>query len=100
MQVEAIYHQGQLAFTRPIRLRQGMFKVVVDIPDAELLPPPPDGDSSAALAVSAAKSSIRERIDAILAPYQNQLERRRAFTPQDYKTMWHEHLEEKYLGKR
>lgn len=100
MQVEAIYSQGRLAFVQPIHLRRGVFNVIVDIPDAELLLS--DSTNPPLIAFHPRKHHVLERIDAILAPYQNVLSNKpkRAFMPKDYKDMWHEHLEEKYLGKR
>lgn len=98
MQVEAIYHHGKLEFAQPIRLRQQSFKITVDIPDAELLSPeeiaPSKKDTHMATGL------LRQRIDAILAPYQEQLRNTPSYTPADYKAIWYEHLEEKYLEKR
>lgn len=37
MQVEAIYNQGRLEFAQPMQLRHRLFKVIVEIPDAEFL---------------------------------------------------------------
>jgi hypothetical protein len=44
--------------------------------------------------------NLRAEIDAILGPYKQQLQDHPPHTAQDYKDMWHEHLEEKYLGPR
>ena len=38
MQIKAIYNQGRLEFSTPIRLTREEFSVVVDLPDEVILP--------------------------------------------------------------
>ena len=40
MQVEAIYTQGRLAFVNPIQLKHDHLRLLVEVPDDELLTPP------------------------------------------------------------
>jgi hypothetical protein len=42
-------------------------------------------------------SPTRERLDAILGPWRGKLG---SVTPQEVKEIWHQHLEEKYLGSK
>ena len=83
MQVEAIYNRGRLEFVHPLKLKHDHLLLVVEVPDEEL-----------ALEVGTRATTMLERVNAILAPYQHLLAQ---VTPADYKAMWHEHLEEKYL---
>lgn len=117
MQVEAIYNSGKLEFVQPLQLRHQRFRVVVTVPDHEIeLAEPQDASPSSLSAelveraqaklarleaiknapMTAARSPVLARIDAILGPYKAQLSPTRV----DTKALWHEHLEEKYLGRR
>lgn len=40
MQLEAIYHQGKLEFISPVKLKPGHIRLVVQIPDADVITPP------------------------------------------------------------
>lgn len=62
MQVDAIYSQGSLVFARPIKLKHDHVRLVVMVPDEEIDP---------ANTATPAAPTMRERIDAILAPYQH-----------------------------
>lgn len=97
MQVKATYENGAINFAQPLRFKHRKFEVVVSIPEEELEP----GESKALTpqAVNNKTDTIRQQIDAILGPYKDQLKSVNPLTAQDYKTIWHEHLEEKYLGR-
>lgn len=88
MQVEAIYNRGRLEFVHPLKLKHDHLLLVVEVPDEEL-----------ALEVGAGATTMLERVNAILAPYQHLLAQAKPLAPTDYKAMWHEHLEEKYLSQ-
>lgn len=38
MQVEAIYNQGRLEFVQPLRLKHERFRLLVNVPDDEVVP--------------------------------------------------------------
>ena len=114
MQVHAIYENGRLTFQQPIRLKSKRIEVDIIIPDncidielqseqkndEELnrshgTDTSPSGNNHDS--ISARFSPTRERLDAILGPWRGKLG---SVTPQDVKEIWHQHLEEKYLGSK
>lgn len=98
MQVKAIYEDGAINFAQPLRFKHRKFEVIVSIPEEEL-----ESDEIKVPAIqpeTTNKPGIRQQLDAILGPYKDQLKSGNALTAQDYKNIWHEHLEEKYLGRR
>ena len=102
MQVDAIYNHGKIELSQPLRLKHDNVKLIITVPDDEVevqdeLAQTNITDSTKAKVGS---TTLRARIDAILAPYQDQLLTKQAFTPNDYKKMWVDHLEEKYLDGR
>lgn len=40
MQVEAIYNQGSIQFVQPLRFKSERFRLVINVPDEELMPEP------------------------------------------------------------
>jgi hypothetical protein len=98
MQIKATYENGAINFAQPLRFKHRKFEVVVSIPEEEL----ESGESKAPTpqAVNNKADAIRQQIDAILGPYKDQLKSCNPLTAQEYKDIWHEHLEEKYLGRR
>lgn len=42
MQIEAIYNQGKLEFSQPIRFRHDYFTVMVEVPEQEIVNPEPN----------------------------------------------------------
>lgn len=90
MQVEAIYDQGRLEFVHPMKLKHDHLRLVVEVPDEEI-------DLSVD---KAAATTMHERVRAILGPYQHLLTPAKQSTSSDYKAIWHEHLEEKYLSAK
>ena len=38
MQVEAIYNQGRIEFVQPLRLKHERFRLLVNVPDEEVVP--------------------------------------------------------------
>ena len=118
MQVHAIYENGRVMFQQPIRLKSRRIEVDIIIPDNcidnelqveqkndEELHCPHGADSPLAdynqgLAQDGTVprvSPTRERLDAILGPWRSH---GGLSGKDDYKVIWHEHLEEKYLAKR
>lgn len=87
MQVEAIYNQGRIEFVHPIKLKHDHLRLVVLVPDEEVEP----------AEQPAGPLTMRERVNAILAPYQHLLTKSEPATAADHKAVWREHLEEKYL---
>jgi len=103
MQVHAIYEDGRLTFEHPIRLKTQRIELDINIPDNyieetakdEFKPvmPLPIKHESATPHIS----PTRERLNAILGPWRGKLG---SITPIEVKEIWHEHLEEKYLGSK
>ena len=93
--MEALYDHGRLEFTPPIKLKNEPLRLMVEVPDesvlttAEATPPP----------VPQSSTGIRAEIDAILGTYLAQLRRGQPLSAAECKDLWHEHLEEKYLGR-
>ena len=102
MQVKAIYENGSINFAQPLRFKHSKFEVVVNIPEEEL---EAAGENVMASTLSHSTTAVRDdtyipigkRLDDILGPFRGKLGN---VTPQDVKEIWHEHLEEKYLGRR
>ena len=65
MQLEAIYRDGQLQFSQPVHFRHQSFRVVVEVPEEEIL----DGASAMVLDVPPEirqhANRMRERLDQI-----------------------------------
>lgn len=101
MQVHAIYEDGRLTFQKPIRFKAKRIELDVTIPDNYIeediqTETKPVCASLAVQQTTRPISTTRERLDAILGKW------RHHGGPSgtvDYKAIWHEHLEEKYLVK-
>ena len=66
MQIEALYQQGRVEFLKPIQLKRDRFKMIVELPDDEVMEPPPGIDavpSGATLAPSALDRLLGEYPD-------------------------------------
>lgn len=99
MQVKAIYEDGMLNFSEPLRFKHRKFEVLVSIPEDEL---DTAGDELMDSITTEVKSvdtyvPIGERLDDILGSYRGKLGN---VTPQTVKEIWHGHLEEKYRGNK
>ncbi len=88
MQVKAIYNHGRLEFVQPMKFKHDPLHLVIEVPDEEV-----------DLNVHHATATMRDRVNAILAPYQHLLTQTVPLMPSDYKSIWHDHLEEKHLGR-
>jgi|GEM_PF-4685161 len=87
MQVNATYKNGRLVLPRDIELVKDNFTVILNFP-AEAVrrkTAEPTGKGF----------SVRREIEAIVGPRDSREPQARV----DCKNEWHEHLEEKYLGK-
>lgn len=101
MQIEAVYDHGRVKLPDHVQLRHQRFTLRLDIPDDEIAQPVescntrllPKAETPPA---AAPRSPVLARIDAILGPYKAQLSPAHV----DTKALWHEHLEDKYLGRR
>lgn len=69
MQVEAIYNQGRIELTQPLQLRDPRVRVIVDVPDEEVLDTPciPAESSLLATLNEAERSSMTGTQDDILS---------------------------------
>ncbi len=114
MQVHAIYENGRVTFPKHIRFKSRRIEVEILIPDNcidtelqtclhddEELSCLHGGDSSVNIktedSFSPKISPTRERLDAILGPWRSH---GGLSGKDDYKAIWHGHLEEKYLAKK
>jgi hypothetical protein len=99
MQVHAIYEDGRLTFEHPIRLKTQRIEMDINIPDNYI--EEVTQDESKPVLGSAIEtpriSPTRERLNAILGPWRGNLG---SIAPIEVKDIWHEHLEEKYLGSK
>lgn len=108
MLAEAWYDNGKIELTGNHRFKHTRFKLRVVVPDEELeldtATFEPVGQESnqqpadVSLVNEQQVSPTRERLDAILGPWRSKLGGH--ITPQEVKEIWHQHLEEKYLGTR
>ena len=64
MQVEALYDHGRLEFTRPLQLRHERLRLVVEIPDEELVTPTPPAYNLPPEVLALAQA-MRDKLDAI-----------------------------------
>lgn len=98
MIIDATYEQGTIRIPHGFKFRHDYFNVKIEVPEQECITEVENISQVSALPEQRhEKSSLQQRIDAILAPYQELLSQGQSFSPQDYKAMWHQHLEEKYL---
>lgn len=119
MQIEAFYEDGRVEFAQSVCLKPGPVRVIIEIPDEQLLGPeqaseqtseqasrasgsqPTEQRSSASTAPldGASPRPLREAIDAIIAPYKDQLRPTEPLSAPEVKALWHEHLEVKHLDR-
>jgi predicted DNA-binding antitoxin AbrB/MazE fold protein len=99
MLVDAIYDNGSVKLPDNLRLKHGRFKVRIEIPDEELVDTSDATENQAPFqAPLAGAVDIRDQIRAVLgADYQKLVENTSTVTNRD---TWHQHLEEKHLGRR
>lgn len=100
MQVKAIYEDGKLNFSEPLRFKHRKFEVLVSIPEDEL-------DSAGGELMDSVTTEVKsvddiyvpvgERLDDILGSYRGKFGN---VTPQAVKEIWHGHLQEKYRGNK
>ncbi len=81
MEIEAIFENGVIRPRTPLHLKQKRVKVQVIIPDVHIDHRPTK------------QSSLRKEINSILGKYGHS---RQISTPKQDKTIWQEHLVEKY----
>jgi hypothetical protein len=65
MQLEAIYRDGQLQFSQPVQFRHQSFRVVVDVPDEEILDDGTEPVCDIPPEVRQRAAEMRERLDRI-----------------------------------
>ena len=103
MQVHAIYEDGRLTFEHPIRLKTQRIELDVNIPDNYILDDEQVEQTAATQNATCFQFSLRSqseagrRLDAIVGPLRGKFG---SMSPQEVKDIWHQHLEEKYLGKK
>ncbi len=93
MQIEAIYNKGQLILPADFYLCSEVFKIRVEIPEEVIYKPQ---ETSKGVNTNSYKFSIRQQLDEILGCKRDG-NASQHYTAQDYKHIWHKHLEEKYL---
>lgn len=65
MQVEALYDHGRLEFTHPLQLRHKRLRLIVEVPDEELVDPALVTDNNLPPEVLARAQAMRDKLDAI-----------------------------------
>jgi predicted DNA-binding antitoxin AbrB/MazE fold protein len=90
MNIQAIWENGVFRPLQPIAVRHTILTIIVA--DEEILFAQPDKPIPV--------TELRQKINEILEPYRLQMKPDTAMSPQETKKIWHEHLEEKYLGTR
>jgi len=93
MIIEVICDHGVVLIPAGIKFQHEKFTVKVELPETEII-------SSATQPEASNKPGIRQQIDNILGPYKDLVKSSNTLTAQDYKNMWHEHLDEKYVDRR
>ncbi|ACD95223.1 hypothetical protein [Trichlorobacter lovleyi] len=102
MQVHAIYEDGKLTFQQPVYLRAKRIELDVIIPDkyieeeAQLQSTIVQPTLVEQQPSTAHLSPTRERLDALLGKWRHH---GGPSGKADYKALWHEHLEEKYIER-
>lgn len=91
MQIEAIYREGRIELTKPLHLRHSRVKVLVEVPDEEVIAPPVAPEPSARDLVD--QDDLLTEIRQILGPLDRQ---RPAASPADDKHALIESLAEKH----
>jgi predicted DNA-binding antitoxin AbrB/MazE fold protein len=99
MQVKAIYEDGVLNFSEPLRFKHRKFEVLVSIPEDELDTAGGELMGSVTTEVKSVDTyvPIGERLDGILGSYRGKLGN---VTPQTVKEIWHGHLQEKHRDNK
>jgi len=85
MQVDAIYDNGHLEFSVPLRLKKSKLTVKVIIPDQEIEEYQQPAEE---------RKGIRAELDNILGKFRGGREQ---VSAADDKQVWHQHIEDKYL---
>jgi hypothetical protein len=94
MQLEAIYDHGHITFTRPIRLAQERFPVLIELPDTALnTAEPPTQTQPSVVKPPAAATDLLTEIRQVLGPLNRQ---RTAVSAAEDKQALTEILAEKY----
>lgn len=96
MQIEAIYNKGRLELPKNIHLSSAVFKIRIEIP-AEVIVK--RGKIDGLIDATSSSFSIRRQLDEILGSRRDG-KSGEALTAREYKEIWHEHLEEKYLDRK
>ncbi len=68
MQVEAIYNRGQLSFAQPITLKHDYLRVMVDLPDDEVLVAPAPAYKLSAEEATQAQATLDKFQSIMFAP--------------------------------
>jgi hypothetical protein len=95
MIIDATYVHGVIKLPDGLTFRHDYFKVKIEVADQNLI----NVTEQVLPAVTDPKqkkqvTDLQQRIDTILAPYQAQLAKGQSDSPQVYKTMWRQPLDE------
>jgi len=103
MQLEAIYENGKLEFARPVHLKHGRIRLIVDIPDHEILHDDVQVQARRAPPIerpgAASAGSIRAEIDAILAPWRDRLAKLKPMSKEERRALFSEEWEERHRAR-
>jgi hypothetical protein len=98
MQIEAVYNDGKLEFPPHIRFVRNRFRVLVEVPDQDVVHSQKSdaGSHEQQLNLSPERQSTRERLNRIVGPARGKIG---SIQPDEVKAIWRRHLEDKYCGK-
>lgn len=97
MEVQAVYKHGRVQFLQPIEVAQDEIPVTITFPEGSVVARP----ESAARQQPPA-GSIQAAVADVLAPVQDKLAAARQLRDQTpaARTVWHQHLQEKYVERK
>ncbi len=98
MIIETTCERGIVRLPMELKFQHDTFNVKVEVPDQEISLSP--SVATEMRPRSENSLGIRAQIDAILGPYKNLLRKGAPLSAQDYKDIWHQHIEEKHLGRK
>lgn len=97
MQIEAIYNNGFIKLPENIHLSSEVFKIRIDIPASVIRKSKAKNDKPDK--ITHETFNIRNQIDQILGSNRGKKSGKLSSTV-NYKQIWHEHLEEKYIDSK
>lgn len=88
MRAELIIDGNGLRFSEPIRFNTSYVRVTIDLPDDTIA-------ATESPSIFKEKPSVLDRINSLVGPWRD---KSGPSGKNEYKALWHAHLEEKYCG--